>query len=552
MPNIVIRGGTGKDKAFPIDAGFDGVLREILYTAVSELGLDTVVAKLKITEADCNDRAYRYLVPFLYRPNKMQLIKANMRIERGLNHIVLVSCSKDQKNLLRCKKMTREDLAVPISYQHMLMGYLCIVMVDGVYNEGDLLIRLSMVASEIAQVIRRYDVRNRIIQNHNDSYYWVGKSLALRQLDSVVNKAANSTLPVLVTGQSGVGKILVAYAIHNQNQNESEKIIESRCSTWKSTDCAQTMQNLWRQARGGTLYLRGICMLDYQDFLSIQHYWYSRDDVRLIVSISPNDIQNISGGKSILSWLEFNCLKIDVPTLSERAHDIRDLVCFYTKTLERNCSLDFTEDAWALLEAYSWPGNVKQLERLLDKLKVIAPTNLVSVTMLLEHFPQIKKDTLKHKLISCEGNDRPDYKTSIGSISSVTDTRKNSAITFIEYFNPDEEHPALVKALNYIAQHYQKNFSMRDLSEIAFVSPSHLSYLFKQRFGRSFKQILNEVRIEKAQHLLKTMPARQITQICNDVGFLDLSHFEKTFKKYVGMTPRTFRNCHRRSLSMTK
>jgi len=115
--------------------------------------------------------------------------------------------------------------------------------------------------------------------------------------------------------------------------------------------------------------------------------------------------------------------------------------------------------------------------------------------------------------------------------------------------NYAKEHPALEKAVRYLGENYKVDLSMVELAQKCFVSSSHLSFLFKSRLGKTFKQLLTEIRIEKAKELFQTMPARQITQICSDVGFIDLSHFEKTFKKHVGLSPSRYRAQFRTPLS---
>lgn len=133
------------------------------------------------------------------------------------------------------------------------------------------------------------------------------------------------------------------------------------------------------------------------------------------------------------------------------------------------------------------------------------------------------------------------------------DNRQNSGLNLLPLndigmsANVDlsKEHPALAKALTHISQNFREQFTMQELANVCYVSPSHLSSLLKQRFKLSFKKILTRMRIEQAKHLFLTLPSRQVTQICIDVGFLDLSHFEKTFKKYEGMSPGNFRKLNK-------
>ena len=110
-------------------------------------------------------------------------------------------------------------------------------------------------------------------------------------------------------------------------------------------------------------------------------------------------------------------------------------------------------------------------------------------------------------------------------------------------------HPALARAILFLNKNFQSDITMKQLAAECYVSTSHLSSLFKQQFKLSFKKILTHLRIEKAKSILNENPHRQITHICSDAGFSDLSHFEKTFKRYVGMTPGKFRRLVKESSS---
>jgi len=102
-------------------------------------------------------------------------------------------------------------------------------------------------------------------------------------------------------------------------------------------------------------------------------------------------------------------------------------------------------------------------------------------------------------------------------------------------------HPGLQTALTYLAHHYADTIPLSRLAQQACLSRSHLSYLFKQTLGVSFKPFLAIVRIEKARRLLVERPPLRITRIGGEVGFGDLRHFERTFKRLTGSTPRAYR-----------
>jgi YesN/AraC family two-component response regulator len=102
-------------------------------------------------------------------------------------------------------------------------------------------------------------------------------------------------------------------------------------------------------------------------------------------------------------------------------------------------------------------------------------------------------------------------------------------------------HSGLYKALKYIANNYEREVTLSELAANVYVSASHLSYLFKHHLRKSFKQILSELRIERAKQRISESPYARITDIFQEVGFGDLSHFEKIFKRYTGVTPREYK-----------
>ncbi len=100
----------------------------------------------------------------------------------------------------------------------------------------------------------------------------------------------------------------------------------------------------------------------------------------------------------------------------------------------------------------------------------------------------------------------------------------------------------LVKnALQYIEEHYQEKLRLSDVADSVFVSQWHLSKLLNKHTGKSFSEILNGIRIEKAKELLGD-PALRVGDIADVVGFLDIAHFSRVFKKTVGISANDYRN----------
>lgn len=100
----------------------------------------------------------------------------------------------------------------------------------------------------------------------------------------------------------------------------------------------------------------------------------------------------------------------------------------------------------------------------------------------------------------------------------------------------------LVKnAVSYIEEHCREKLKLSDVAEQVYVSQWHLSKLLNRYRGQNFSEILNGIRIDRAKELLKD-PALRIGDIADEVGFSDMAHFSRVFKKVVGISANEYRN----------
>lgn len=96
-------------------------------------------------------------------------------------------------------------------------------------------------------------------------------------------------------------------------------------------------------------------------------------------------------------------------------------------------------------------------------------------------------------------------------------------------------------ALKYIEENYTQKLKLSDVAEHVYVSQWHLSKLLNGYKGQSFSDILNNIRIEKAKELLCD-PSLRIGDVADKVGFLDMAHFSRVFKKQTGISANEYRN----------
>lgn len=96
-------------------------------------------------------------------------------------------------------------------------------------------------------------------------------------------------------------------------------------------------------------------------------------------------------------------------------------------------------------------------------------------------------------------------------------------------------------AIRYIEQNYAHKLTLSEVAEKTYISQWHLSKLLNRHMGQNFSEILNHVRIREAQRLLKD-PALRIGDIAEMVGFVDMAHFSRVFKKILGTSANEYRN----------
>lgn len=136
---------------------------------------------------------------------------------------------------------------------------------------------------------------------------------------------------------------------------------------------------------------------------------------------------------------------------------------------------------------------------------------------------------LKKKGITGE-EETASSENSEGQAATDEDKKESASSSFI-----------VKNALTYIEENYTQKLTLGEVAEKTYVSQWHLSKLLNRHTGQSFSDILNHTRIEHAKELLKD-PSLRIGDISEQIGFLDLAHFSRVFKKQEGVSANEYRN----------
>ena len=100
---------------------------------------------------------------------------------------------------------------------------------------------------------------------------------------------------------------------------------------------------------------------------------------------------------------------------------------------------------------------------------------------------------------------------------------------------------ALYTSISYINSNFKNDLTLEEAAKVAMLSQSYYRYLFKQLTQKTFTEYLNDLRILKAIELLRTKLDMKIIEICYEVGYNNINHFNKTFRQVTGTTPMSFR-----------
>jgi Nif-specific regulatory protein len=224
----------------------------------------------------------------------------------------------------------------------------------------------------------------------------LGRSPALQQLRERIARAAARPTTVLIRGESGVGKELVALALHRQSPWRDGPLVVVNCAAIAATlpeaelfghtkgaftGADHDRPGLFQQADEGTLFLDevGELPLDCQAkllrviegkaFRPVGATAEVRVDVRIIAATNRDLHQEVKEGRFRQDlYFRLQVIPVEVPPLREHAADIPDLVQHYLDRLALECrrQVKLTDAAMQRLQAYSWPGNVRQLWAVLE------------------------------------------------------------------------------------------------------------------------------------------------------------------------------------------
>ncbi|MFN3740566.1 MAG: sigma-54-dependent transcriptional regulator [Thermodesulfovibrionales bacterium] len=282
-----------------------------------------------------------------------------------------------------------------------------------------------IIHEEIKQIVRNA-LKQRALQRENvllkkelerhyDFSHIIGESPAIKKIIEEVKKIANAKSNVLLLGETGTGKELIARAIHFSSNRAEKPFIPINCSAIPEnlleselfghvrgafTGAVSSKRGLFEEANSGTVFLDEIGelplslqakllrVLEDQEIRPVGSNQSVRVDIRFISATNKDLLQLVREGKFREDlFYRLNVISITLPPLRERGEDIELLSRYFIERYSREHGKEvknIEENALRLLKKYHWPGNIRELQNVIERAVLITEDGIIKK----EHLPE--------------------------------------------------------------------------------------------------------------------------------------------------------------------
>ena len=240
----------------------------------------------------------------------------------------------------------------------------------------------------------------------------IGTSDGVQQLLEMIAQVAPVDISVLITGESGVGKELVAKAVHQASKRNKDQLVVVNCGAIPEgiieselfghkkgsfTGAGEDRKGYFEAANKGTIFLDEIGetpletqvkllrVLDSGEFMRVGEAKTRYTDVRIIAATNKNLTELVKKGEFRQDlYYRLKTVTVDVPALRKRVEDIGPLVERFALEFTRSNDIlyrGFMPEAIRVLKQYEWPGNVRELKHFVEKILVLQKGERITVEM---------------------------------------------------------------------------------------------------------------------------------------------------------------------------
>ncbi len=288
----------------------------------------------------------------------------------------------------------------------------------------ELLLKLQKV-SERSTLIQENRILKEKLQERLPFHQIVYGSPKMEEVMGLVARVAPSQATVLIRGESGTGKELIANAIHHASSRSSHPLVKVNCSAMAETlleselfghekgsftGAIQKRVGRFEEAEGGTIFLDEIGdlsptiqvkllrILQEKEFQRVGSNLTLKADVRVIAATHRNLEEAIKKGHFREDlYYRLNVISILLPPLRERKEDLPQLIDFFLKKYSKENQKivsDVSKEARTLLLRYAYPGNVRELENLVERAVVLCRSEVITTGDLPFHLREERSESL--------------------------------------------------------------------------------------------------------------------------------------------------------------
>jgi transcriptional regulator with PAS, ATPase and Fis domain len=271
------------------------------------------------------------------------------------------------------------------------------------------------------------DTLERQLQQRSRFQSIIGRAPAMQHLFTLIEALADVTSTVLISGESGTGKELVAQALQECGTRKNKPFIKLNCAALPEglleselfghvrgafTGAIKDKTGRFQKAHGGTIFLdeigdispalqiRLLRVLQEREIERVGDSTPIKIDVRIITATNQNLPEKISRGEFRQDlYYRLNVVRLDIPPLRERLEDIPLLVSHFlqkfSQKFNRNYS-NLSEEVTAAVMQHNWPGNIRELEHLLEHACILSQGSIITLNSLPPEFTQ--KATLPRQI----------------------------------------------------------------------------------------------------------------------------------------------------------
>lgn len=253
--------------------------------------------------------------------------------------------------------------------------------------------------------------QNRILRHtsglEQEQVQFIGNSKAVAEIRFLINKVAPARIPVLITGDSGVGKDVVARLIHQRSACAGNPMIIKNCASLQKelarselfghmkgsfTGATESREGLMTYAHDSTLFLDEIGelplevqasllrVLETQTFRRVGEKEERTVNIRFLFATNRNLAEEVEQGRFNEAFFHrINAFTIRIPALRERKEDLPLLVNYFlTRLSPDNTSYRIVDSAMDCIFRYAWPGNVRELRNVIERSIILAENNIIT------------------------------------------------------------------------------------------------------------------------------------------------------------------------------